>query len=118
MTKHDNMAPEESLLPGLGTMGKAITDAGGLESMEANTLILEAGEKGVIGNMIVENINDAPIQLSVRGSGPVLRDKMIIRQEDATTPCLKVYYMVMTMYLDPGRSTAATSRSSTWPASS
>jgi len=69
--------------------------------MEANTLILDAGEKGVIGNMIVENTSDQPVQLSVRGSGPVLRDKMIIRQEDANTPCLKVYYMVMSMYLDP-----------------
>lgn len=69
--------------------------------MDANTLILDAGEKGVIGNMVVENVNDGPIQLSVRGEGPVLRDKMMIRQEDANTPCLKIYYLVMTMYLDP-----------------
>lgn len=101
MTNRDRMAAAGSLRPGLGTTGKAAMDAGGLNSMEATTLILDAGEKGVIGNMIVENVNDAPIQLSVRGEGPVLRDKMIIRPEDATTPCLKVYYAVMTMYLDP-----------------
>ncbi len=69
--------------------------------MTANILLLDPGEKGVIGSMVAENTNDSAIQLSIEGDGPVLRGKHIIKAEDAVTPCLKIYYSVMHMYLDP-----------------
>ncbi len=69
--------------------------------MTANILNLDPGEKGVVGSMVVENTNDSEIQLSVEGDGPVLRGKYVIKVEDAVTPCLKIYYSVMNMYLDP-----------------
>jgi flagellar biosynthesis regulator FlbT len=66
-------------------------------------LTLDPGEKGVVGTMVVENVQDGPIQLAVEGDGPVLRGKMIITHADATTPALQVYHMTMTMYLEPER---------------
>ncbi len=64
-------------------------------------LTLDAGESAVVGTMVVRNDSDGPVTLTVGGDGPVLREKMIIRAEDATTPALKVYHLVTQMYLDP-----------------
>lgn len=69
--------------------------------MTKQLLTLDPGEKGVVGKMVVENLQSEAIQLGVEGDGPVLRGKMIIGPEDATTPALRVYHMVMTLYLDP-----------------
>ncbi len=64
-------------------------------------LTLDPGEAGLVGGMVVENIGSEEINLAVRGDGAVIRDKMIIKAEDAVSPALKIYYMVMTMYKDP-----------------
>ncbi len=69
--------------------------------MEPAILNLDPGEKGIVGKMVVENTTGVPIELSVEGDGPVLRDQQIIRAEDAVTPGLRLYYMVMSMYIDP-----------------
>ena len=58
--------------------------------MAVTPLILDPGEKGVVGAMVVENVNDTTIHLSVEGDGPVLREKMIIKPEDAASPALKI----------------------------
>ncbi len=70
-------------------------------------LALDPGEKGVVGNMMVVNDGEAPVKLTVQGEGPVIREKHIIKACDATTPALKIYYMVMNMYLDPATFEAA-----------
>ena len=71
--------------------------------MTKQLLTLDPGEKGVIGKMVIENLQDEPIQLGIEGDGPVLRGKMVIAAEDAATPALRVYHMVMTLYLEPDR---------------
>ncbi len=70
-------------------------------------LILDPGEKGTVGNMLVVNDGEAPVRLTVQGEGAVIREKHIIKAGEATTPALKVYYMVMNMYLDPATFEAA-----------
>lgn len=65
------------------------------------TLVLDPGEKGIVGSMVVENIAEAPLHLAVHGDGPVLRHKMMIRAEDANTPALRIYHAVMNIYLRP-----------------
>lgn len=71
--------------------------------MAKHLLSLDPGEKGVVGGMVVENVQNEPIQLAIDGDGPVLRGKMIINRGDAATPALQVYHMTMTMYLEPDR---------------
>ena len=73
---------------------------------EAIGLILDPGERGVVGSMTVENLGAEPVELAVRGTGAVLRGKMIIRAEDATSPALRVYYVVQSMYIDPATAEA------------
>ncbi len=70
-------------------------------------LFLDPGEKGIVGDMTVVNDGEAPVKLTVRGEGVVIREKHVIKDEEATTPALKVYYMVMNMYLDPATFEAA-----------
>lgn len=70
-------------------------------------LILDPGEKGRVGTMMVENLGEAPIELAVHGDGPVLREKMMVTPETATTPALRVYHAVQSMYLDPEGATTA-----------
>ena len=60
--------------------------------MEKIVLILDPGEKGIVGNMVVENTSDSTIELGVQGDGPILRDKLMIKAEQATSPALKIYY--------------------------
>ncbi|MHC8508515.1 MAG: flagellar biosynthesis repressor FlbT [Rhodospirillales bacterium] len=74
--------------------------------MEKRRLTLDPGEKAAIGKMAIENVQDHAIELDVTGEGPVLRGKMIVQPEDANTPSLKVYCMVVSMYLDPDKFTA------------
>lgn len=70
-------------------------------------LVLDPGEKGVVGNMMVANDGEALVKLTVWGEGAVIREKYIIKADEATTPALKVYYMVMNMYMDPATFEAA-----------
>jgi len=64
-------------------------------------LTLEPGERGVIGTMMVVNENKEQVELTIQGEGAVIREKHIITAAEANTPSLKIYYMVMNMYLDP-----------------
>lgn len=64
-------------------------------------LVLEPGEKGVVGAMTVENRGEGPAELAVYGDGPVLHEQLIIKAEDANTPALKIYHQVLGYYLDP-----------------
>lgn len=70
--------------------------------MAVISLSLDAGEQGVVGNMVVVNTEDRAITLTVTGDGPVLRGKQIIEDKDADTPALKVYCMVTDIYINPG----------------
>jgi len=73
-----------------------------METEIAETVLtLEPGERGVIGTQMVVNDSDAKVELTVQGDGAVIREKHIITAAEANTPALKVYYMVMNMYLDP-----------------
>ena len=69
--------------------------------MSSEDLILDPGETGVIGTMKVTNTGESTATLAVEGDGPVLRGKLILKPEEAVSPALKVYFMVMTMYLEP-----------------
>ncbi|MEO5337581.1 MAG: flagellar biosynthesis repressor FlbT [Magnetospirillum sp. WYHS-4] len=64
-------------------------------------LMLDPGETGILGGMTVRNSGDSPIQLEVNGEGPVLRGKMMIAPDQATSPALRVYLAVQSMYLEP-----------------
>lgn len=65
---------------------------------------LKPGERFILGDSVITN-DDQRTRLFIEGSSPILREKDILRIEDADTPCKKIYLLVQMMYLatDPSR---------------
>ena len=64
---------------------------------------LKPGEKILIGDAVITN--DAQrTRLHIAGSSPILREKDVLQEEEADTPCKKIYFLIQCMYLaaDPG----------------
>ena len=57
-------------------------------------------EKIYIGMSVVINA-DHRTRLEIDGTGPVLREKDVLREDEANTPCKKAYFLVQSMYLAP-----------------
>ncbi len=59
---------------------------------------LKPSERVIIGNALITN-DDARTRLHIEGSAPILREKDIMREEDASSPCKRIYFVVQLMYL-------------------
>lgn len=62
-------------------------------------LDLRPHEKLFIGGAVIVN-GDSRCQLAVLNDVPVLREKDILKEESADTPCKKIYLAVQLMYMD------------------
>lgn len=62
-------------------------------------LRLKAGEKIIIGGAVVTN-GDRATELVVENTVPILREKDILSEADADTPCRRIYLAVQLMYID------------------
>jgi flagellar protein FlbT len=58
---------------------------------------LKAGERFILGDCLVTNDNQRT-RLLVEGEVPILREKDIIRAEEANTPAKRIYLAVQLMY--------------------
>lgn len=59
---------------------------------------LKPGERFILGNAVITN-DDQRTRLFVEGSAPILREKDIMRPEEADSPCKRLYLAVQLMYL-------------------
>jgi flagellar biosynthesis repressor protein FlbT len=59
---------------------------------------LKPGERFILGNSVITN-DKQRTKLFIEGDAPVLREKDIIRAEEADTPCKKIYVVLQMMYL-------------------
>jgi len=59
---------------------------------------LKPGERFILGDSVITN-DDQRTRLFIEGDAPILREKDILRLDDADTPCKKIYLMVQMMYL-------------------
>lgn len=59
---------------------------------------LKPHEKILVGNAVITN-DKQRTRLHIAGDSPILREKDIMKEEDAHTPCEKIYYMIQMMYL-------------------
>lgn len=59
---------------------------------------LKPHERIIIGTALITNDN-ARTRLHIEGESAILREKDIMREEEADTPCKKVYLAVQLMYL-------------------
>ncbi len=60
---------------------------------------LKPKERLIVGDCVITN-SDQRTRLYVSGRSPILREKDIMRMEDASSPAKRVYFAVQLMYLD------------------
>lgn len=59
---------------------------------------IKPGERIIIGESVITN-DGHRARLCIEGTAPILREKDILRPEDADTPCKKIYLLIQMMYL-------------------
>lgn len=59
---------------------------------------LKPGEKILIGEAVITN-DSQRTRLHIAGDSPILREKDVMQEEDADSPCKRVYFLVQCMYL-------------------
>jgi flagellar biosynthesis repressor protein FlbT len=60
---------------------------------------LKPQEKIFIGGAVVQN-GEIGAEIRILNDVPLLREKDVIREEDANTPCQRIYLSVQLMYMD------------------
>lgn len=59
---------------------------------------LKPGEKILIGTAVITN-DTQRTRLHIAGEAPILREKDVMKEEEATSPCRKIYFLVQCMYM-------------------
>jgi len=59
---------------------------------------LKPGEKILIGNAVITN-DSQRTRLHIAGEAPIIREKDVLKEDDADTPCKRVYFLIQCMYL-------------------
>ncbi len=59
---------------------------------------LKPGEKILIGEAVITN-DSQRTRLHIAGSAPILREKDVMQEEQADTPCRKIYFLIQCMYI-------------------
>ncbi|MDH5722205.1 MAG: flagellar biosynthesis repressor FlbT [Alphaproteobacteria bacterium] len=59
---------------------------------------LKPHEKILIGDAVITNSSQRT-RMHIAGDAPILREKDILQEEDADTPCKRVYFVLQCMYL-------------------
>lgn len=59
---------------------------------------LKPQEKILIGEAVITNSSQRT-RLHIAGDAPIIREKDIMQEEDATSPCKRIYFMIQCMYI-------------------
>ena len=62
-------------------------------------VVLKPGERMVIDGAVIRNGNTKAV-FTIENKVPLLREKDILAQKDATTVCRQIYYVTQLMYID------------------
>jgi len=62
-------------------------------------IVLKPGERIIISGAVVTN-GEKTAQLLVENQVPILRQKDIMGENEATTPCRRIYLVIQLMYID------------------
>ena len=63
-------------------------------------ITLKPNEKMIVGGAVLTNGNTKNSDLIIENSIPVLRQKDIMCQTDATSHCRQIYFIIQLMYID------------------
>lgn len=60
---------------------------------------LKPGEKILIGSAVITNDDSHRTRLHIAGDAPIMREKDVMKEDEADTPCKKAYFLIQCMYL-------------------
>jgi flagellar protein FlbT len=60
---------------------------------------LKPGERVIVGDTVITNLEGSRVKILIRGPSPVLREKDVMMPEDADTVAKRVYGLVQSIYL-------------------
>ena len=63
-------------------------------------ITLKPDEKVIISGAVIKNAGNKASSLIIENDVPVLRQSDIIKEEEANSPCSKIYFIVQLMYID------------------
>jgi len=63
-------------------------------------IALKPGERIIIGGAVVKIGSHQTSELIVENNVPVLREKDILSEKEADTPCTRIYFVIQLMYID------------------
>jgi len=63
-------------------------------------LSLKANERIIAGGAVLRNATGKTVELTVENEVPLLREKEILSEAKADTPCKRVYFVIQLMYID------------------
>ena len=63
-------------------------------------ITLKPNERMIVGGAVVTNGNTKNTDLIIENNAPVLRQKDILSEKDATSPCSRIYFLIQLMYID------------------
>ena len=61
---------------------------------------LKPHEKMILGGAVITNGNSMGCHLIIENKIPILREKDILNENDANSPCRQLYFIVQLMYID------------------
>lgn len=62
-------------------------------------IILKPQERLILDGAVITN-GSTKCELLIENNVPLLREKDILREKEATTPCKRIYFMIQLMYVD------------------
>jgi flagellar protein FlbT len=63
-------------------------------------ITLKPNEKMIIGGAVITNGNINNTDLIIENNVPILRQKDILNEKDAASPCSRIYFLIQLMYID------------------
>ena len=63
-------------------------------------ITLKPHEKMIIGGTVITNGNSMGCHLIIENKAPILREKDILSEDEANSPCRRLYFIIQLMYID------------------
>ncbi len=63
-------------------------------------ITLKPNEKMIVGGAVITNGNTRNTDMIIENNVPILRQKDILSEKDATSPCSRIYFLIQLMYID------------------
>ena len=63
-------------------------------------ITLNPDERMIIGGAVLTNGSGKKSDIIIENNAPVLREKDILGEKDANSPCTRIYFVIQLMYID------------------